>query len=507
MPMFRSSLRDIPGPARSFTGARRFASAAFAALLVGAALLAAAPGARAEEDRPEGPPPWRLGGRMGFTVDAAAFPESTGMALEVYVRVPPATIAQLVRDPEGAAHVRAAFRLRGHGKPLESAQEFVLSAADTARGQGKVLLARFPVGPGAWRLDVKLDDLLSHKRGIVYGGRNESGELQGDVQVPRPQAGRDLSDLEFAWPVAEPTHPPGLAFVRGGLAVVPNPERLYGLFANELAVAFTARGKPADERAWQWVARVYDDSGRVVAEHDSAGPAGRFLVADTRFDLAREPAGGYDVEVKAWQQGDSGALLRRAHFSVGWQADTWLRNAADLTDDVHFLLSTDDEEAFARLQPGEQEHYMAAFWRRRDPTPETAFNEAYATFRERVAHANATYTRYGLEKGMFSDMGRVYIRYGPPGEVLREVLPAGDETLSEVIEQLSTTEDRSAWDLHMKGPGSDQRPYEVWIYEGDIPTPPDADPRNSLGNRKRRLVFLFVDEQGLGHYTLRYSTE
>jgi hypothetical protein len=51
------------------------------------------------------------------------------------------------------------------------------------------------------------------------------------------------------------------------------------------------------------------------------------------------------------------------------------------------------------------------------------------------------------------------------------------------------------------------RPFEVWIYEGDIPLPPDADPETPSTPRWRRLLFLFVDDQGLGHYTLRYSTE
>ena len=62
-------------------------------------------------------------------------------------------------------------------------------------------------------------------------------------------------------------------------------------------------------------------------------------------------------------------------------------------------------------------------------------------------------------------------------------------------------------DVHQKGLGGDMRPFEVWIYEGDIPLPPDADPSVSENRRYRKLVFLFVDEQGLGDYRLRYSTE
>ena len=115
--------------------------------------------------------------------------------------------------------------------------------------------------------------------------------------------------------------------------------------------------------------------------------------------------------------------------------------------------------------------------------------------------------RYGLGRGMFSDMGRTFVRYGEPDEVLRQVIPAGDETLTRVIYELSLAEDRPLGDVHQKGLGGDIRPYEVWIYEGDIPLPPDADPRVPENIRRKRLVFLFVDEQGLGDYRLRYTTE
>jgi hypothetical protein len=59
-----------------------------------------------------------------------------------------------------------------------------------------------------------------------------------------------------------------------------------------------------------------------------------------------------------------------------------------------------------------------------------------------------------------------------------------------------------------KGLGGDMRPYEVWIYEGDIPLPFDADPSVvTHPHSKRRILFLFVDDQGTGLYRLRYSTE
>ena len=470
--------------------------------------MAAAPAADAAT-RVEGPPPWRIGGRTGFTCDAAAFPDSAGYHLEVYLRVPPATLELVTKDETGVARLRATVSVRGRGAaPVESSQEFGLGIADTARGQGRVVLFRFPITPGPCRVQARLEDLLSHKRGIVYSGRNvaEHTEIRGDLDVPRPQAGRDLSDLEFTWPESGQT--PGLAFVRDGRAWIPNPERLYGIYAGTLEATFRARAKPGDVRPWRWVARVLDAADGVVARHESTLVAGRVANGSVRFDVSDQPAGAYQLDVRMWQEGDAGALQRRARFSVAWAPETWSRNAADLADEVHFLLEARDEERFPQLQPGEQERLLEDFWRRRDPTPETAVNETYETFRERVAHANREFSRHGIGKGMFSDMGRVYIRYGEPTELLHQVIPAGDETLTRVLEDIVRTEDRALGSVNLKGPGGDQRPYEVWIYEGDIPVPVDVEPIEGMTRlSRRRLLFLFVDDQGLGTFTLRYSTE
>jgi hypothetical protein len=75
------------------------------------------------------------------------------------------------------------------------------------------------------------------------------------------------------------------------------------------------------------------------------------------------------------------------------------------------------------------------------------------------------------------------------------------------LRDLSITEDRDLGEVQQKGLGGDMRPFEVWIYEGEIPLPPDADPNVVRNFRHKRMVFLFVDEHGHGSYTLRYSSE
>jgi len=199
--------------------------------------------------------------------------------------------------------------------------------------------------------------------------------------------------------------------------------------------------------------------------------------------------------------------VRRSHFGVAWKSEAWVLNPRDLEDLVHFLLDPDQEDTFLALGPGEKERYLDEFWRKRDPTPETAVNEARAVFMQRVDYANATYTRIGLGKGMFSDMGRTYIRYGAPSEVYHQVIPTGSETIEEIVNSLAQAETRSVGDVTDKALGGDLRPYELWIYDAGTGLPPDADPTVIQKVRQRRMVFLFVDEHGLGDFRLVYSTE
>ncbi len=482
------------------------------ASLLALALVAVAPSTRAADPGDEGPGelPWRVAGGIGFTVDAAAFPDSAGHVLEVYLRVPPATLGKLVADEEGARRLRVTARVtnRFGGRSQERHQDFTIAAADTAHGFGKVVLLRFTARPGPARLRVKLEDLLSRKRGIGYIGRRvtESAAVEGELTIPAPQAGRHLSDLEFLWVRGDA--PGASAFRRGEHVAIPNPERLYGLLASELRADFEARGLANDARPWHWHARVLEAGGRVVAEQRGTGEAAPRMLGHIAIEMASEPAGGYDLEVTAWQEGDAGAMVRTAHFSVGWRPSSWLVDPSELDDAVHFLLSAEEEARFHRLHVGERESFLEDFWRRRDPTPDTAENEARLEFQARIRHANLSFDAPGNERGMFSDMGRVYIRYGEPDEVLRQVIPAGEQTLARVIQELELSEDRPTGDVHQKGLGGDTRPYEVWVYEGLVGNTPDIDPSRAIhAPRRQRMVFLFVDEHGYGNFTLRYSTE
>jgi GWxTD domain-containing protein len=507
-------------PTRSFTGARSAFGVSrrvvLAALLMVAAAVALVAGpARAahppDEEGP-GPLPWRLGGPLRFTVDGAASPDSNGLVYEIYVRVPPATLLALAdADSGGGSVVRIEtdFKPRsGGGRTGNASQEFTLAPGDTGGIFGKVLLFRFPARNGRYRLTVQLTDLLSQKRGLAYMGRKVSQrrKVEGEIMVTLGSAGRLISDPEFGWMDAQPGA--AGAFERGSIAMLPNPDRLFGLLDQRLLVGWMARA-PDTTRAWHWTAHVLDDKGAERGHQEGDGPVGGSVTARMDLDLSTLPCGTYTLRIEAAQTGDPSPLVKVAPFEIAWQPVTWYRDPDEIADEMHFIMERAEEDKFLALGPGGREAFLEEFWRQRDPDPDTAVNEAQQAYIERVTFANRNWSRAGIQPGMFTDMGRVFIRYGQPDEIERQVVPAGDQDLSRVQAALNEAQGRPTGVIDSPGPGGDQRPWELWIYEEGWVRRPLAAPRDAVLNPKqrRRLLFLFVDEQGYGDFRLRFSTE
>jgi GWxTD domain-containing protein len=93
-----------------------------------------------------------------------------------------------------------------------------------------------------------------------------------------------------------------------------------------------------------------------------------------------------------------------------------------LSDDVTYIISPEERQAFLRLQTNEErEQFIEQFWLRRDPTPDTPENEFKEEHYRRIAYANEHFAS-GVP-GWRTDRGRIYIIWGKPDEI--ESHPAG----------------------------------------------------------------------------------
>jgi GWxTD domain-containing protein len=119
---------------------------------------------------------------------------------------------------------------------------------------------------------------------------------------------------------------------------------------------------------------------------------------------------------------------------------------------LEYIADPDEMRALRMAPARDRKRLWEAFWKRRDPTPETAANEFKEEFFRRVRYANEAFSV--LRPGWRSDRGRIYITYGHPDQITRDPYVS-------------------------QGP-----PTEIWYYD-------------RLG-----LRFVFVDRTGYGNYQL-----
>ena len=89
-----------------------------------------------------------------------------------------------------------------------------------------------------------------------------------------------------------------------------------------------------------------------------------------------------------------------------------------LNEDVAYIVTNEERSAFKNLKTdGERETFIEQFWQRRDPTPGTARNEFKEEHYRRIAYTNLHFTDPAGLPGWKTDLGRIYIMYGPPDSV------------------------------------------------------------------------------------------
>lgn len=89
---------------------------------------------------------------------------------------------------------------------------------------------------------------------------------------------------------------------------------------------------------------------------------------------------------------------------------------------IAILATTQEKRQWeSTLASADRERFMEAFWKKRDPQPETPVNEFRETFLQRVAFADYAFASPDA-RGATSDRGRVFVLLGVPSSVRRRPL-------------------------------------------------------------------------------------
>src|SRR4030042_879519 len=84
-------------------------------------------------------------------------------------------------------------------------------------------------------------------------------------------------------------------------------------------------------------------------------------------------------------------------------------------EDVSPIITRTEREIFSKLKTdADREKFISFFWRQRDPYPDTAENEFYKEYMERVRYADQNFGRAYWRRGSQTERGNFYLRLGNP---------------------------------------------------------------------------------------------
>jgi GWxTD domain-containing protein len=311
-----------------------------------------------------------------------------------------------------------------------------------AAGAFKVTQNVFTLSPGQYVLAVQLRD-------------NESKNvrrLQREVRVPNFARGAlALSDIMLVARV----------IAQGERrTIVPNISPNVGNLPDAFYIFFEAYDRRQLDSV-RFRAKVLDDKDQVLLTSDTVEllTLGRNEVI-MRIEHSRLPLGDYKLEVTAlpahsMQEEPLPALAAKGRmFIVRWRGlPLGLKNLDLAIEQLRYFAMVGEiskMEDASTLE--EKQRLFLEFWKKRDPNPNTPRNERMEQYYARVDYANKHFSHF--MEGWRTDMGMVYITFGPPNNV-----------------------ERHPFDI-------DSKPYEVWSYY-------------SLN-----YSFVFVDQTGFGDYRL-----
>ena len=390
-------------------------------MLVGTLLVGGVPGpARAqlepaEQRREEAP----------FELSVSQeFNEQSQPILVVSTSIPYRWLVFLVRGNAYESRYRVYLDLTDdHGKTVRGEVWEETVTTNTFRETGSTVLASisrktYPITPGEYHAKVTIEVIDTSRRftkeaavRIVGGGAGMLGlsapvfyTVPGD-SVSRPPQGRLVVSRCATSELA---------------ALRINPGAVYGDFQSTARLVYTiAAPAPKDGRVPSLNLRVRDSRGRVVLYNRTA--LGEIedghITMCVDLNLDAFVLGLYQIAavLQSPGEGNVGRNSAQATFTVLLNKSLLGAHFTDLVGIIAPIATDAERDAFMKTPPEERYAAWVAFWKKRNPSPSAASNEAYEEYLARLRAVLKSFSKF--RPGWQSDMGKVYLKNGAPDRV------------------------------------------------------------------------------------------
>ncbi len=395
--------------------------------------------------------------KEGFFLDYAYFKGSgkDDWRLEVYYRIFNHKLTFVKDEERFRASYEIEIALFSKNKQFTASsheEEYIVETYQETQSTENFLINQLNLylPEGDYKLRVKLIDHNS----------NQVSQLEKQIYLPSRETHKIIfSGLELARSVKEDVD--SSKFSKRGKEVIPSVSAFFGDPQNFLWVYLELYNLKLSGTLDYLLLYELEAVNKSIVFKDTSETtlmpsADEVFYEFKKIQIENIPGGSYTLRVRLTDK--RGREIAKVHkdlnivWSLLYQVKTEYLKAVDL---LRYVANSKELEELKEAKEGERVTKWLEFWKSKDPTPDTPENELRDEYYKRVRYANQHFRIYDKE-GYKTDMGMVYIKFGPPDEI-----------------------DRHPFELS-------SRAYQIWYYY-------------RLNRR-----FLFVDVTGYGEYELQY---
>jgi len=333
-------------------------------------------------------------------------------------------------------------------------EEYVVDSYQETRSATNFLINQVNLSApeGDYKLSFKLIDHNS----------NQVEKSEHQINLPSLKGGEPVfSGIELVRSVKQEADSSS-KFVKRGKGIIPSASDIFGDPDTVFWVYFELYGVGTENPEDYLVSYELESGNKSIVFKDTTR-AKLLQVSDQtlydfkKIELGTMPDRIYTLRLKLLNHEGKVRAKAEKELRIEWSPLYQVRTNWEKTVDLLRYVATDKELKELKETKGEEERIKKwqEFWKSESGTSGTPVNELIEEYYKRIKYANEYFAIYDKE-GYRTDMGMVYIKFGPPDEV-----------------------ERHPFELSSKA-------YQVWYYY------------------RIDCRFLFMDVTGYGEYELQY---
>ncbi|MFH1850796.1 MAG: GWxTD domain-containing protein [Candidatus Neomarinimicrobiota bacterium] len=156
-----------------------------------------------------------------------------------------------------------------------------------------------------------------------------------------------------------------------------------------------------------------------VLWNDTQTYANSATVINHILQIPTEILKGLNVKVTARLSQNSKEISQTITIQVSHPGiSSTINNLEEAIEQMTYILNDAEQREFKTTKKNQREKLFHQYWEKRDPTPNTLKNEMMDEYYRRVWYANQNFSSF--MPGWRSDMGMIYILFGPPDDIERQ---------------------------------------------------------------------------------------